>query len=237
MPARLIDQRSQREYAVREEGTSVGRHGDNDIALFGMALSRFHARLHQEKSSWIIEDLGSSHGTFVNGRRVEGQVELHDGDKLRLAVTRHYPEGEFNLVFHAEPAPRGLVARLKRAVRTVIARRTVEEGKMLFEHAGETLVVRLSGLFRRPEMDSLADALKKAEAVRPLSVVMDLTAVRHLNSYGLAVLMELAGWLRENGRSLRVFGATGTVRKLLLIPGEESPIKVCASEEEALSSG
>jgi len=232
--ARLVDDVSGREYPVGEGITALGRHRDNDIALFGRALSRFHARVCRQGPAWMLEDLGSSHGTFVNGRKLEGQVELRDGDRLRLAVTRHCPDGEFNLVFRAEPAPRGLVERLRQAVRTVVARRRVEEGRLLFEHAGEALLVRLSGIFRRPEMDALADGVRKAQAVRPLTVVLDLTGVRHLNSYGLAVLVELAGRLRERGRALRVFGATGTVRKLLLIPGEESPIEVCASEAEAL---
>jgi ABC-type transporter Mla MlaB component len=237
MPAKFVDARANREYPIGEGATTIGRHTDNDVCLPGRAVSRFHVRIRREEETWVLEDLGSTYGTFVNGAKVEGKLALHDGDQVRLAVTRHFPDGEINLVFREGTAPGGPVARLKHAVRAVVARQKIEEGRMVFERGEGLLVVRLSGVFRKPEVDALIDSLRKELAARPLTVALDLAGVSHLNSYGLATLVELALRQREQGKTLRAFAAAGTVRKLLLMPGEENPIQLCANQEEALRGG
>ncbi|MGH9379250.1 MAG: SpoIIE family protein phosphatase [Thermoanaerobaculia bacterium] len=74
----------------------IGRGADCDLALGDPYLSRRHARLHVTGTSARIEDLGSANGTLVNGVRVEGAVELADGDVIRVSETelhvRRLPE-------------------------------------------------------------------------------------------------------------------------------------------------
>ena len=61
---------------------------DIDLAPHGgtaLGVSRLHARLHQRGSAWVVEDVGSSNGTFLNGRRISAGEEtlLREGDRLR----------------------------------------------------------------------------------------------------------------------------------------------------------
>jgi len=234
MSAKLVDLRTNQEYPLKDGATTIGRAPDNDVVLPARSVSRFHAEIRRAQDGWVIADQGSTCGTFVNGLKVEGSAALHDGDALRLGVTPQLPEGAFNLVFHAGPGSGGLAARLQRAARAIVGRRKVESGRMVFERGPELLLVRLEGIFRKPEVDALAAGLRRELAERPLTVALDLAGVSHLNSYGLAVLVELAAALRERGRELRAFGAAGTVHKILLMPGAGNPIRLCAGEAQAL---
>ncbi|HEU5087440.1 MAG TPA: FHA domain-containing protein [Roseiflexaceae bacterium] len=63
----------------------IGRSMENcEIALNDSFLSQQHARLELRDDTWIIEDLHSTNGTFVNDIEVRDQTILEDGDILRL---------------------------------------------------------------------------------------------------------------------------------------------------------
>ena len=53
-------------------------------------VSRRHARVHQQKSQFFIEDLGSANGTFLNGQRLTPYLPhpLRDGDEVQLGRVR-----------------------------------------------------------------------------------------------------------------------------------------------------
>lgn len=232
MSAKLVESRTGREHLLSEQGTTIGRHADNAIALPGRAVSRFHAEISLGEEGWTLEDHGSTYGTFVNGKKVEGVVKIKDGDKIRVAVSRTAPEGEFNFVFHAEQS--GVGSRIKRAARAIVGRKKVDLGKLVFERNEGVLLVRMGGIFRRREVDALSEGVTKELAGGERNVVLDLAAVQYMNSYGLACLVKLASRQRERNKALRVFGAAGTVLKLLKMVGSESPIELRSSEEEAL---
>jgi pSer/pThr/pTyr-binding forkhead associated (FHA) protein len=68
--------------------TSVGRHNDCLIRIKSAQVSRRHCELFELDGKLHIRDLGSSNGTFVNGKRVTGQHALKPGDELTVgAVT------------------------------------------------------------------------------------------------------------------------------------------------------
>ena len=68
-------------------GRATGR-GDCDICLQDPSVSRPHARLQQMETTWVLLDLGSANGTFVNGTPVtEKGRALRDGDVLTLGAT------------------------------------------------------------------------------------------------------------------------------------------------------
>jgi len=58
----------------------IGRGLDADLTIDDASVSRVHARLACPDGGWSIEDLGSTNGTIVSGRRVAGIDELHSGD-------------------------------------------------------------------------------------------------------------------------------------------------------------
>jgi two-component system cell cycle response regulator len=77
-------------YKVDKERTIMGRGDTVDVRLLDEGISREHAQIVQEVNTngkqAILEDLGSTNGTFCNGTRVQRQV-LGDGDKILLGST------------------------------------------------------------------------------------------------------------------------------------------------------
>jgi len=68
----INEQGESREALLNHEGTIVGRSPRCDVVIDSRDVSREHARVFQDPfGRWIFEDLGSSNGTFVNGKRVE----------------------------------------------------------------------------------------------------------------------------------------------------------------------
>jgi FHA domain len=68
--------------------TSIGRHDDCLIRIKSSQVSRRHCEVFEASDKLTIRDLGSSNGTFVNGKKVAGQQVLKPGDELTVgAVT------------------------------------------------------------------------------------------------------------------------------------------------------
>ena len=65
----------------------LGRSRDSDIQLSDANVSRHHAEVRQEGTSYWVVDLGSTNGTEVNGKRVK-RAKLEDGDTIVLGSTR-----------------------------------------------------------------------------------------------------------------------------------------------------
>ncbi len=65
---------------------TLGRSADNHLALDDQLVSRHHAVIREEAGRFVLADLGSTNGTFVDGRRVKERV-LSDGDVIRLGGT------------------------------------------------------------------------------------------------------------------------------------------------------
>jgi pSer/pThr/pTyr-binding forkhead associated (FHA) protein len=64
----------------------IGRHRDNTFQLADLGVSSFHARLYQGAEGYVIEDLKSRNGTWVNGTRVYHATLTH-GDKVHIGAT------------------------------------------------------------------------------------------------------------------------------------------------------
>lgn len=64
--------------------TSLGRHDDCIIRIKSSQVSRRHCELFDSDGTLMVRDLGSSNGTFVNGKRVLGQQSLKVGDELTV---------------------------------------------------------------------------------------------------------------------------------------------------------
>jgi ABC transport system ATP-binding/permease protein len=96
-PMRLVSEGGPydgRVYEVAAPELAVGRAVDNHIVLDDPSLSRKHARLRRAGPDELeVEDLGSSNGTFVNGRKV-GRGGVHPGDVIRFGDLNFRLEGD-----------------------------------------------------------------------------------------------------------------------------------------------
>ena len=64
----------------------IGRQPDNSLVFRDNRTSRTHARIVQEHGAYVIEDLNSRHGTFVNGHRIERHT-LANADRIEFGGT------------------------------------------------------------------------------------------------------------------------------------------------------
>ena len=64
----------------------VGRHPTVDFVLDDKLASRRHFRVFPAQGAWVVEDLGSTNGTVVNGQRVQ-RVGLRDGDVISVGTS------------------------------------------------------------------------------------------------------------------------------------------------------
>jgi pilus assembly protein CpaF len=62
----------------------IGRDASNVIAINDAEVSRKHAKLSLQNSAYVILDLGSTNGTFINGQRISGSQILKPGDTVTL---------------------------------------------------------------------------------------------------------------------------------------------------------
>lgn len=85
--------------------TRIGRLADNDVVLDDTEVSRQHAVVSDTGRSFIITDLRSANGVYVQGRRVRGSVALTDGDRIRIC--------DHELVFELESETDYAVGRQK----------------------------------------------------------------------------------------------------------------------------
>src|ERR1043166_6397573 len=75
----------------------LGRQSDNNLVLRDNRASRSHARIFAENGSYLIEDLNSRHGTWVNGELIARHV-LRNSDRIEFGVRDSY-----QLTFALEP--------------------------------------------------------------------------------------------------------------------------------------
>jgi hypothetical protein len=77
-------------FLLDAEVTSAGRAPDSDIFLDDVTVSRRHAEFTRAAQGYLVRDVGSLNGTYVNRERIE-EVLLSDGDEVQI--------GKYRLVF------------------------------------------------------------------------------------------------------------------------------------------
>ncbi len=103
-------------YFVDKDILNIGRARDNDIVIENLAVSRNHARIRRMEGKYILTDLNSANGTFVNGVRIT-KTEIMHNDVLTI--------GKHNLIFINKPlSDEQIISDAFGAERTMIVDRT-----------------------------------------------------------------------------------------------------------------
>lgn len=181
----------------------IGRASECDFILNGKEVSRKHARVKFKNGSYVIEDLASANGTFVNGKRISSMVLKH-GDEIMI--------GDFTIIFDDGKSPeritdetqllssgeetKSLVVHYESLTKKLREREVAEEfkeyhHKVLRSRKKLTRLAnqdRLTGLYNRRYFDkAIANYLAEAQVSHaPLSLIfIDIDHFKKINdTYG-----------------------------------------------------
>ena len=78
-------------FVLDSDVTRAGRHPDSDIFLDDVTVSRRHVEILHRPDGYMLKDVGSLNGTYLNRERIEAEAPLQNGDELQI--------GKFKLVF------------------------------------------------------------------------------------------------------------------------------------------
>ncbi|HHH11674.1 MAG TPA: FHA domain-containing protein [Sorangium sp.] len=87
--ARLVVTTAEGQQVVDLQQTnSLGRHPSNSIQLLDKIVSKEHCIIEQRANTFVLRDLGSLNGTYINRERVQGEQLLRHGDEITLGQTK-----------------------------------------------------------------------------------------------------------------------------------------------------
>jgi serine phosphatase RsbU (regulator of sigma subunit) len=86
IPFTLVEDQTRDSGTITRLPFTIGRLPENDVVLTHPYVSRRHAEIVRDGSTYYVVDIGSRHGTFWNGQRVSGRKALHTGDTLAFGT-------------------------------------------------------------------------------------------------------------------------------------------------------
>jgi hypothetical protein len=87
----LLGRRVMQAYDFKQASIVVGRDDGADVLIDNTSVSRRHAEIRLTDDGWVVEDLGSSNGTFLRGGKIEGPQSIGLGDEIGF--------GKFSIIF------------------------------------------------------------------------------------------------------------------------------------------
>jgi two-component system cell cycle response regulator len=201
-----------RRYVLSEALTTIGRGSSNQIVVGSDAVSRQHARLERRGTDFLVSDLNSTNGTFINNERQRTRnSRLNRGDQLRVGDTvfKYLSGSDIEAQYHA-----------------VIGHMAVSDG--------------LTNLANRKHLDTLlAEEIQRAHRHnRELSVLMiDIDHFKAINDVhghlaGDRVIAGLGHMLRQRLRSDDKLGRYGGEEFCAILP--ETTLESAATIAETL---
>ena len=189
-----------RMYELVDGVAEIGRSHDLTVSIADEAVSRRHAKVHSSSLGFVVTDLESTNGLFVNGERVEQHV-LRDGDRIQFGTST-----VIKFVFQDE-----LEENLQQKLYDGATR-----DQLVGAHNRQYLVDNLEAAF--------ATANRRGRPLSPLMLDIDYFKVvndTHGHAAGDDVLKGVAGIIEETKRTEDVFARFGGEEFVLLLP--ESP--------------
>lgn len=201
-----------RRFEFEREVLTIGRSARNDLVIEDPSLSRGHARLEIQGDGYVLEDLGSLNGSFVNGHAIQGRATLRASDRLQLG----------NVVLELEPGKRSGV---------------VIEGKEQDLKGPSTLVIRATDLrssgpvvqVTREAPPGWGDAIQLVE-----EITLDLLREHTVGEYLDRLMERLFIVLRPDRGAILLRNPEGELVPVVTrSSGKESTIKISKTLVEA----
>ena len=220
MACLIVQEDGQRvQYELKEGENLIGRHPDSALAIVKPSVSGRHAMIHVRDGSFIIEDIGSRNGTFVNQDRISSQVQLKHNDMVQFgdAVARFENLSE-------APAPRPAASKTVAGAATVSGETTLAGGINL-EDSEATITGEVGTGARFGVLDVNPEAKLKAvleisqslagtadvEAMLP-KILSTLFSVFHYADRGCILLKDAKGEMVPRAMRYRQQGEDASVR-------------------------
>ena len=156
--------------------TTVGRHPSNRICIPRRTVSRFHGRIIRDGARYQVEDLKSSNGTFVNGKRVKQQV-LRNADKIIF--------GDLEFSFYQDEETSGNITRPDTSVRLATSPQPDTKDEVLHVQAVQDAENALSSI------DSIESIPKATRFLRAHYHLLDIARQRPSQERLLDSFLEL----------------------------------------------
>jgi diguanylate cyclase (GGDEF)-like protein len=198
-----------RRYPLGDKDLLVGRGDDSDIRIQDNSVSRKHVKVTPTAEGYCVSDLGSTNGTFVNDKQLDGPRTLHDGDYLRVGncLYRYLTGGNIEAEYHEE-----------------IYRLTIQDG--------------LTRIHNQRALTEFLDreVARSQRHKRPLSVLMfDIDKFKAINDThghlcGDFVLRELAECIRSTIRKEDLFARYGGEEFCMVLVETGASEAACAAE-------
>jgi pSer/pThr/pTyr-binding forkhead associated (FHA) protein len=97
-----------RRLPIKVPVANIGRGDYNDVVIADPSVSTMHAKLQRRDAVWILTDLGSTNGTFVEGERLTGEAPLGPGTTLKFGDV----SALFEPLDESVPAPKANTTRM-----------------------------------------------------------------------------------------------------------------------------
>jgi diguanylate cyclase (GGDEF)-like protein len=91
------------QYDLGDKIVDIGRQEECAISVPSSKVSRRHASVQRVLGRYTLADLGSTNGTYLNGKRIEKAQQLNDGDKIKVGeLVLKYMESRLELQYHQQ---------------------------------------------------------------------------------------------------------------------------------------
>jgi hypothetical protein len=195
----------------------IGRGEDNEIVLPGEQVSHIHARLDARDGAWYLADLGSTHGTFLHGRRLTGETRLPAEAAIRM--------GAVELVF--EPIENA-------GWRGHIARRSTGKMVLIDDIEETTEGSRLKEWFRRYWLAEIVGTLSAFGGSwlldrltgNPIAAAYGGSIGESIGFYGVITLKQMVADAHAAGTKHTPYDAAGALRTTRAIFMEFGPAEL-----------
>jgi len=179
-------------YSIKKNEVLVGRHSESDLILDDPLVSRRHCKILIKNDSIFIEDLNSTNGTFLNGKRISFS-ELKVGDEISIGI--------YNLIVSAKDIPLDESTREIFNIEKKLSFLLKEEREKILKLEEIALRDELTGLYtRRAYNQKIKKFLEKADNIYIFFI--DIDDFKKFNdtyghSAGDLLLIFVASLLRE----------------------------------------
>jgi len=136
-----ISEGEENQTSITQETTIIGRGSDCDIVLLDERVSRQHTEIHFDGESYLISDLGSFNGTYLNGKMLGDTHPLENGDQLKIGPVRL----RFELLAAPELDPRPTLVVPESASQAYLEISTGTQRGARFDLVKERMVIGRAG--------------------------------------------------------------------------------------------